>query len=240
MVLKKSRAERERLERQLAEAESKASNLQQLNSQTTLEVASLRQELASARSDETRAEQELAKVKAAQSEKETQLILARDESRELRDRLAQQTASLEREGQLMAAGREIRDLIAARNLHIIDVYDTDGEGKKQKAFGRVFYTEGKSLVFYAYDLGVRRGASEKYAYYAWGKRDASEQGIHKLGIFFNDDQAQKRWVLQITDPRVLSEIDSVYVTLEPADKSGIRPSGKKILSAYLGTPANHP
>ena len=140
----------------------------------------------------------------------------------------------------MAAGREIRDLIAARNLHIIDVYDTNGEGKMQKAFGRVFYTEGKSLVFYAYDLGTHRGATEKYAYYAWGKRDANERGIRKLGIFYNDDQIQKRWVLQITDPHVLSEIDSVFITLEPTDKPGLHPSGKKLLSAYLGSPANHP
>jgi len=33
-------------------------------------------------------------------------------------------------------------LVAARNLHIVDVYDADPSGKRQRAFGRVFYTEG--------------------------------------------------------------------------------------------------
>jgi hypothetical protein len=32
----------------------------------------------------------------------------------------------------------------------------------------------------------------------------------------------------------------VYVTLEPTAKAGERPKGQKILSAFLGTQANHP
>jgi hypothetical protein len=238
LALKKSKSETEAAGRRLAEAESKANDLQQVNSQVASDLTELRQELEVARTSEAKAEEELVRVRASQSEKDVQLVLAHEETRELREKLDQQSASIVREGELMSAGREIRDLIAARNLHIIDVYDTNGEGKTQRAFGRVFYTEGKSLVFYAYDLSARRTDSDKYAYYAWGKRDASEQGIRKLGIFFNDDQAQKRWVLQVTDPRVLSEIDSVFVTLEPADKP--QPNGKRILSAFLRSPANHP
>ncbi len=239
LALKKSQAERERLERRVEEADSKAGNLQQVNAQAALEVAELRQQLASARGNEARAEQEMVKLKSTQADKDAQLILVREENRELREKVTEESSSLAREGELMAAGREIRDLIAARNLHIIDVYDTNGDGRTQKSFGRVFYTEGKSLVFYAYDLPARR-PDPKYAFYAWGKRDASEQGIRKLGIFFNDDQMQKRWVLQITNPHLLSEIDSVFITLEPTDKLGIHPSGKKLLSAFLGSPANHP
>jgi hypothetical protein len=192
-----------------------------------------------AHTNEEKAEEQLAAQKTSTSDKEGQLVAAEEENRELRSKLDEQTASADRERGLMADGREIRDLIAARNLHIIDVYDTNGEGRTQKSFGRVFYTEGKSLVFYAYDLPARR-SDTKYAFYAWGKRDASEQGVRNLGIFYNDDQAQKRWVLQISDARVLSEIDSVFVTLEPSDHPGAHPRGRKLLSAYLGTPANHP
>ena len=39
--------------------------------------------------------------------------------------------------------------MAARQLHVIDVRDTDPNGEPANAFGRVFLTEGKSLTFYA-------------------------------------------------------------------------------------------
>jgi len=240
VALKEAEAERLRLEERLADVERRADAAQEAKA-STLEVASeLRAQLEAARINESRAESQLAALKASNSEREVELNLAQVENTELREKLTKQTARVDREPELMEDGREIRDLIAARNLHIIDVYDTSGEGKTQKSFGRVFYTEGKSLVFYAYDLPSRRPAA-KYAYYAWGKRDSSgEVKIRNLGIFYSDDQAQRRWVLTVTDPQVLLEVDSVFVTLEKTDDSGQTPRGKKLLSAYLGSPANHP
>jgi hypothetical protein len=239
LALKKSQGERKLLEQRLKDAEHETKDVRQINSNMAIELTQLRQQLDSVRENEAEAQEELASLKSTGSEREAEVILVRGENQDLRERLAVQTASLDRERDLMSAGREIRDLIAARNLHIIDVYDTTGEGKTQRAFGRVFYTEGKSLVFYAYDLLLRHPAS-KYAYFAWGKRDDKQSEVHKLGIFYNDDQSQKRWVLQINDPQMLSEIDSVFVTLEPADNPGTRPSGKQVLSAYLGSSPNHP
>jgi hypothetical protein len=47
-------------------------------------------------------------------------------------------------------------------------------------------------------------------------------------------------VLTFDDPRVLAQINSVFVTVEE-EKNGItRPKGKKILFAFLGNKANHP
>jgi hypothetical protein len=63
-----------------------------------------------------------------------------------------QTASLDQDRQLLSAGHDITDLMGARNLHIINVHDADGSGQDRKSFGRVFCTEGKSLIFYAFDL----------------------------------------------------------------------------------------
>jgi hypothetical protein len=238
--LEVARADRRRLQKQMEEAEGRANALQQTNAVTTQEISILQQQLDSARADETKTIEQLAKLRASASDQQAELILVKTENSDLRDKLSQQTASVDRERELMADGREIRDLIAARNLHIIDVYDTSGEGRTQKSFGRVFYTEGKSLVFYAYDLPARHPAA-KYAFYAWGKRDVSgDVKVRNLGIFYNDDQTQKRWVLKIADPQVLSEIDSVFVTLEKTDGFGNAPTGKKLLSAYLGSPANHP
>lgn len=239
-TLKDVQAQRSRLQQQLEEAEGKAGALEQSNAKAALQVSGLQAQLDAARGDESKVEGQLASLKASTSDKETELTLVEGENRDLRDQLSQQEAGVGRERELMADGREIRDLIAARNLHIIDVYDTSGEGRTQKSFGRVFYTEGKSLVFYAYDLPSRRPAM-KYAFYAWGKRDGSgDVKVRNLGIFYNDDQTQKRWVLKISDPQVLSEIDSVFVTLEKTDDFGNTPTGKKLLSAYLGSPANHP
>jgi len=238
--LKKSEAEITSLELRLNRAGQKAKELEESNSTANLEVTALEQQLVSVRANQSQTQEELTKLKSSQSEKETEWALVRDENQELREKLNMQSANADHERELMADGREIRDLIAARNLHIIDVYDTSGKGQTQKSFGRVFYTEGKSLVFYAYDLPSRR-PEQKYAFYAWGKRDGSgEAKARNLGIFYNDDQTQKRWVLKVTDPQTLSEIDSVFVTLEKTDDSGKTPTGKKLLSAYLGSPANHP
>jgi hypothetical protein len=238
--LTKSEVEIATLELRLDHAEQRAKDLEESNSSANLEVTTLEQQLASVRGNASQAQEELTKLQSTQSDREAEFTLVRAENQQLREKLNTQTASVDRERELMADGREIRDLIAARNLHIIDVYDTSGEGQTQKSFGRVFYTEGKSLVFYAYDLPSRRPET-KYAFYAWGKRDGSGEGkARNLGIFYNDDQTQKRWVLKITDAQTLSEIDSVFVTLEKTDGFGNTPTGKKLLSAYLGSPANHP
>jgi len=238
--LRKSEVEIATLELRLDRAEQRAKQLEESNSAADLEVTTLQQQLASVRAGESQTHEELARLQSSQSEREAEFTLVRSENQQLREKLNTQTASVDHERELMADGREIRDLIAARNLHIIDVYDTSGKGQTQRSFGRVFYTEGKSLVFYAYDLPSRRPET-KYAFYAWGKRDGSGEGkARNLGIFYNDDQTQKRWVLKVTDPQALSEIDSVFVTLEKTDDSERTPTGKKLLSAYLGSPANHP
>ncbi len=38
--------------------------------------------------------------------------------------------------------------MGARNVHILDVSDVDGNGRSKKSFGSVFLVEGKSLIFY--------------------------------------------------------------------------------------------
>jgi hypothetical protein len=239
-ALKASELDRARLERELTELRRRSSVMEHTNTEVTGHVKDLEQrlEIAHTTIEKTRAELQSAKSMAAAGE--PLLIATQQENRELSAKLNEQTASLEREKDLLSAGREIRDLVAARNLHIIDVYDTDARGKTKKAFGRVFYTEGKSLVFYAYDLSTHRANSGKYAYYAWGRRDGADETVRNLGIFYTDDQTQTRWILKFSDPKVLSEIDSVFVTLEPTDKPLFQPRGKKLMSAYLGMPANHP
>ncbi len=65
------------------------------------------------------------------------------------------------------------------------------------------------------------------------------QSAQSLGIFYMDDADQRRWVLKTDDPQILQEIDAIFVTLERrgGDK---KPTGKKLLYAYLKDEPNHP
>ncbi len=240
-ALRSSQADQAGLRRQLDEEQHRSLTLGQDKVESARAIAELQQQLDLARANQTKVETELAKLQSTLGTSEAVTTVQQQEIQSLNEKLVDQSASIDRERQLLSAGRDIRDLIAARNLHIIDVYDTDSRGKTTRAFGRVFYTEGKSLVFYAYDLASGHSDAGTYAFYVWGKKDGDPHLLRNLGPFAKDDQSQRRWVLTITDPKVLAEIDSVFVTLEPTDqKKAGRPSGKRLLSAFLGTPANHP
>lgn len=240
-ALHEAQLEKDRVQRQLSEAENRVGAYAQADAEASERMADLQRQLEAAIATQAKAETELARVKDAENADQVVLSTQEQAIRDLNSKLEEQTASLDRERQLLSLGREVRDVIAARNLHIVDVYDTDGNGKTKKAFGRAFYTEGKSLIFYAYDLPTHRIENAKYAYYGWGKRDdGNQRTVRSLGILYKDDQAQKRWVLKVTDPEVLAQIDSVFVTLERTDKRATQPHGKELLSAYLRSPANHP
>jgi hypothetical protein len=157
---------------------------------------------------------------------------------ELSDKLRVASATLDLERQLTAEGRDIRELLAARQLHVIDVRDTDANGNPGKAFGRVILTEGKSLTFYAFDLNENKGADAKRNFQVWAVPDADTNSAQSLGFLRVDAKAQGRWVLQVDDPELVKKLKSVYVTSQPANGSK-QASGQKMLFAYLGQ-ANHP
>jgi len=159
--------------------------------------------------------------------------------KELEGQLAGMNDSMDRVKKLFAADRDIRDLMGARNLHITDVYDVDSKGKTKQPFGRVFYTENRSLIFYAFDLNKQKNAAADRSFQVWGYQEAAVRSIQSLGMLFQDDQKQNRWVLKFNDPAVLAEIDAVFVTAEPAGGSN-KPTGQKLLYAYVGSNPNHP
>jgi len=167
-------------------------------------------------------------------------LIAAQESRlkDLAEEVKGQSEVIERQKQLLVADRDIRDLMTARNLHIIDVFDVDGKGDTRRTFGRVFYTEGKSLIFYAFDLEDKRVLNANYAFQAWGYQESGGQS-RNLGIFYVDDRKQNRWALKFNDPRTLAQIDAVFVTIEPPGGSP-KPTGQKLLYAYLKNKPNHP
>ncbi len=235
--IEKRRAE---LEAALDYERQQADALRSSNARSLEKIAALNQELEDTGNRYAIAESQLAQLRANAATMDAVTIAQQSEIERLNQQLSEQAATIDQEQQMLASGRSIRDLIAARNLHIIDVYDTDSHGKSSPAFGRVFYTEGRSLIFYAYNLGDSRRKKGEIAFYVWGKQDEAPQNIRKLGALVEDDNAQRRWVFSLTDPKVLAEIDSVFVTLEPGNRVEKHPHGKRFLSAFLGSPANHP
>ena len=158
---------------------------------------------------------------------------------ELSARLKQQGDLGDQDAQLLASDRDIRELMGARDLYIADVFDVDPEGRTQKPFGRVFYTRGKSLIFYAFDLDKQHGLRNASTFQAWGRQGRQDQHPVNMGIFYLDNEANRRWVLKFNDPETLARIDTVFVTVEPKGGSH-EPRGKFLLIASLRSEPNHP
>ena len=105
--------------------------------------------------------------------------------------LQDRETALEQQDQLLSHDRDIRELMGARDLYIAEVYDVAGTGETKKPYGRVFYTRGKSLIFYAYDLDQQTEAKKANTFQAWGRRGPDQQQAVNLGIFYEDNASRK-------------------------------------------------
>ena len=152
--------------------------------------------------------------------------------------LDQRTAEVAQGQELLEHDRDIRELMGARDLYMADIRDVSGKGT-DKTQGRVFYTKGKRLIFYAFDLDAQPGVRNASSFQAWGRRGPDKQQALSLGILYEDNVSKKRWVLKASDPKTLEDIDAVFVTVEPNGGSP-HPSGKQLLFAYLRVGPNHP
>jgi hypothetical protein len=207
----KSAKERDALNIQLRDAEQSYADIQ-------TEVASLR------------SERDEALIKSASLESEIKEISAASRNQEQR---------LADDKQYLASDRDIRELMGARKLYIADVFDVDSRSRTRKPFGRVFYTQGKSLIFYAFDLDGQADVTNANAFQVWGRNVTDLAKPLNLGILYLDSEANRRWVLRFDDPKQLEEIDAVFVTVEPRGGSR-KPTAKPFLYALLRKEANHP
>jgi hypothetical protein len=129
--------------------------------------------------------------------------------------------------------------MGARDLYIAEVHDVAGTEETNKTYGRIFYTKGKRLIFYAYDLDAQPGVRNASSFQAWGRRGPNKEQALSLGMFYEDNVGKKRWVLKANDPKTLEDIDAVFVTVEPNGGSQY-PRGKQLLFAFLRISPNHP
>ncbi len=188
----------------------------------------VRTELASLRAERERV---LIRTSSLEARIDELTAINRDQERRLKD-----------SEQYLASDRDIRELTGARKLYIADVFDVDSGSRTKKPFGRIFYTQGKSLIFYAFDLDRPRGLVNANTFQVWGQKETAqgEQALPlNLGILYMDNETNRRWVMRFDDPKQLAEIDAVFVTVEPRGGSQ-KPTTKPFLYALLRNDANHP
>src|SRR6202034_3811034 len=187
------------------------------------------------------AQAELVTLRADHDKAKLQLTALETQVDELSAMNRDQQSKLDTTGQFLSSDRDIRELMGARNLYIADVFDVDSSSRTRKPFGRVFYTRGKSLIFYAFDLDRQPGPKNADAFQAWGQRETPQGETAKpvsLGILYMDNETNRRWALRCDAPQQLAEIDAVFVTVEPHGGSE-KPTGKPFLYAMLRKEANH-
>jgi hypothetical protein len=221
----------ENLRRSTEQARGEAERSSSRNVQLLDEARNQEQLLAQARD-------EAARISQLRSKDDASLVQQEIRIAELSRKLRIASATLDMERQLAAAGQDVRDLMVARQLHVVDVHDTDSNGKPSKSFGRVFLTEGKSLTFYAFDLNDDQVLNAKRSFQVWAVPQANRNSARSLGFLRADSKAQGRWVLKVDNPELVKQISSAFVTAELGLDSK-HPDGQKMLYAYLGAP-NHP
>lgn len=241
------------LETQVKDHLSEIAALKSHQAELEASVHSATTEEAAAEAERSTASRKLQEEQAALDEAQSQLSSARAERSSqllrigsLETRVQDLTASLKGHEQtiqeqkdFLADDRDIRDLIAARDLYVAEVNDVGRDGGTEKPFGRVFYTKGKSLIFYAYDLDQQAGMKRASTFQAWGRRGADFSEALPMGILYLDGASNHRWVLRFDNPAALAKIDAVFVTVEPKGGSK-KPTGKPLLFAYLKVEPNHP
>jgi hypothetical protein len=211
-------------------------------SQVTIQRDQLSEQLRTARQAYDSVKAEVDGIRTERDRATLELVSLEARIKEITALNQEQEKRLKDNEQYLASDRDIRDLMSARNLYIADVFDVDGQSRTRKPFGRVFFTRGKSLLFYAYDLDQQPRLKSATAFQVWGQKETGQNETPRpvdLGILYLDNEANRRWFLRFDDPRTLSQIDAVFVTVEPHGGSR-KPTGKPFLFATLLKEPNHP
>jgi hypothetical protein len=238
-------AEIDRLQAALEDANTR---LSELGAFDRTQVSTLTRERDALVQELRRVQQEFITVQEELEKQRREDLLERasfqSEIQKLSGQIEEKERSLQEHRQYLSFDRDIRELMGARQLYIADVFDVDKAGRGGKPFGRIFYTSKKSLVFYAFDLDHGPALKNTGSFQAWGCKDPACKDLRpaktlNLGIFYMDNEANRRWVLRFDDPAKLAQIAAVFVTVEPNGGSS-SPTGKPFLYASLGHDANHP
>lgn len=237
--LREKLSEIARLQSQQAEAEKQITLSQAEKTELIQDRATLAEQVRIAQQNLAALELKLDSVTSQSSQESVRNLALQQRVGELTQNMTERDQEIARERALLDHDRDIRELMGSRDLYIAEVYDVAKTGDTQKPFGRVFYTRGKRLIFYAYDLDQQKGIERVSTFQAWGRIGPDRDRAVNLGILYQDNANKKRWVLKADNPKTLAQIDAVFVTVEPNGGSE-HPSGKPLLFAYLKIQPNHP
>lgn len=225
-ALEAARRERTDLAVRIEQLNAENARVRDGNAQREDELAMLRRVL-----ERSRSEENATRTAAAVTEAEL---------KDAQSQISQLSAQLTEEQRQRIVLTNAQNMIVARNLHVLDVRDANEDGRPMRAFGRIFYTEGEKLDFYAYDLDDPGKIATTGSFYVWGEKPGTAQKVVSLGRFHIDSEPDGRWLLRVTDPHLLSQVTSVFVTFEPKSGGVMQPTGRRILTRLLTTEANHP
>ena len=231
--------ERARLNEQLSQLNDQLTKRSSGLNESLEQHAELSRELAQAQSDAQNHQTKLDAIGNQTSADTAQLLADKTKIDDLNRTLEDKDKQIAREQELLEHDRDIRNVIAARNLYIAEIYDVGATGDTEKPFGRVFYTKDQSLIFYGYDLDQQRGFKKDITFQAWGRGGSEGKHDVSLGLLYQDGSGKKRWVLKFNDPKTIVQLDAFFVTAEPEGGS-VRPTGKPLLFTYLRLDPNHP
>jgi hypothetical protein len=237
--LRQSQLESEKVKKQLrsldAELAQRNADIDRLGDDREI----LKKQLVQAQENAQDLESRMAAISSQTAKGTVQSLALRAQIEDLNAAAESKDRQIAKQQDLLQRDSDIRNLISARNLYIAEIYDVDKNDATQKPFGRVFYTKDKSLIFYGYDLDEQKGIQKDASFQAWGHRGSDPKGDVNLGLLYQDDANQKRWVLRFNDAKTISELDSVFITVEPQGGSA-KPSSKPLLFTYLHIDPNHP
>jgi Anti-sigma-K factor rskA, C-terminal len=225
-------ADKGRLEKRALRQSVRLDQVQDESRTPRADADSLTRSLEEAKLNLARANQDLEALRSRRSLDVVTIAEQRTRLDQLTAEVREQYEILNRERELLAAAKDIRDLMGARNMRVTDVADVGGP-RRRGVPGRVFYSREK-LIYYAFDL-ENRGDIQKVAFQVWGKREGRSQPPRSLGFLSLDDAREKRWILRNEDPDLLAQIDHVFVTVEPLGGSR-QPTSRQILYASLVQP----
>jgi hypothetical protein len=237
--LQRLRRELQANDQQINEITSAKSSSDQQIQSATQERDALNKKLTDTQQAFQNMQAELASVETERDEEKMRSASLRRQVDGLTAENTDQQHRIGNQDQYLSADRDIRELMGARQLYIADVFDVSSDSRTRKPYGRVFYTKGKSLIFYAFDLDRQPNAKDASTFQVWGRNESAQERPVKLGVLYVDNEANRRWALRCDDSGQLAEIDSVFVTVEPNAESN-KPSGKPFLYASLRKEPNHP
>jgi chromosome segregation ATPase len=141
-----------------AKLESDLASEKSVSKDSEQQRAELADKLGAAESNAQSLQQKLDSLGQQSSQDGAQATALQGQVNDLTRLLQERQTTIDQQEELLARDRDIRELMGARDLYIAEVHDVAGTGTTSKPYGRVFYTKGKSLIFYAYDLDQQKAA----------------------------------------------------------------------------------